>query len=48
MLGKDEDEELKEKEMPSFCSLSFDSVNTARETEVKTATVVAEIVDDEG
>ena len=46
MLGEDEDEELEEKEMSSFCSLSLDSVNTARGTEVKTATAVAEMVDD--
>ena len=45
-LGKDEDEE--EKDMSSFSSLSFDSANTARGTEVKTATDVAEMVDDEG
>ena len=46
-LGKDEDKEEKEKEISSFSSSSFDSANIATGTEVNTATVVAEMVDEE-
>ena len=47
-LGKAEDEEEKEKEISSFSSSSLDSANTATGTEVNMATIVAEMVNDEG